>query len=192
LKKTFACNPGALNLRSCLGLVLIIGVAALFFLDRDVAGSQISQAPPDDGKIHIKADRVITSIDDAETEFIGNVRVTQGTTHITAHSMKIRYQQNSQHKGGEESIKASIKSIVAKGDVRIKTDNITASTQEAVYDTKADVLILSGNNSRVISGSNSIIGSKFTLYQATEDIIVESGEQDQVKAVLYGASRELF
>ena len=178
--------------RSSLSLGFALGICTIFFLTPEIVGSQINQSPPNDMKIHVRADKAVTSIDAGETEFIGNVQVTRGDVHITAERMKIFYKQDSKSGQGEGSIKASIKTIVATGNVKITKDNLVALSETAAYEAESDILILTGNDSKVISGTSSITGSKFTLYQATEDIIVESSEQNQVKTVFYPGSRGLF
>ncbi len=79
----------------------------------------------------------------------------------------------------------SIKKIVANGNVQIKFDNRVAVTQQAVYITENRVLVLSGANSKVISGNNSISGEKITVYRTDGRIQVESGKEERVEAVLY-------
>jgi len=141
-------------------------------------------------KIHITADKLISDNEVDYAEFIGNVRATQEDTVITADRLKIFVKKNPDNKSpgvGTESINK----IIASGNVKINFDNRVAVTPQAVYNTKTGVLVLSGDNSRIISGKDSISGEKITLYRTTGRITVESGEEKRVEAVFYSGEKGL-
>lgn len=136
-------------------------------------------------KIHITADKLISDHEAKYTEFIGNVRATQRDTVITADKLKIFLNRDMDNKKNPLAGDESIKKIVANGNVQIKFDNRVAVTQQAVYITETRVLVLSGADSKVISGNNSISGEKITVYRTDGRIQVESGKGERVEAVLY-------
>ncbi len=136
-------------------------------------------------KIHITADKMISDHEAKYTEFIGNVRATQRDTVITADKLKIFLKRDMDNKKNSLAGDESIKKIVANGNVQIKFDNRVAVTQQAVYITETRVLVLSGADSKVISGNNSISGEKITVYRTDGRIQVESGKGERVEAVLY-------
>lgn len=141
-------------------------------------------------KIHITADKLISDNEVDYAEFIGNVRATQEDTVITADRLKIFVKKNPDNKSpgvGTESINK----IIASGNVKINFDNRVAVTPQAVYNTETGVLVLSGDNSRIISGKDSISGEKITLYRTTGRITVESGEKKRVEAVFYSGEKGL-
>jgi lipopolysaccharide export system protein LptA len=140
--------------------------------------------------IRITAQRLITDSQESSAEFSGNVRATQGNTVITAQRIKIYYRPTdgeSQPAAGEDSLKK----IVASGDVEIKFDNRVAVTQEAVYITDEKRLVLSGPNSKIISGQDSISGSRITFYRATGRIQVEGEQGQRVEAVIFPGEKGL-
>jgi lipopolysaccharide export system protein LptA len=47
------------------------------------------------------------------------------------------------------------------------------------------VLVLKGENSAIKSGKNLITGSKITVYRKDEQIVVERGAEQRVKARFY-------
>jgi lipopolysaccharide export system protein LptA len=142
-------------------------------------------------RIHITADKVIADLEGGEARFVGNVRITQGLTTVTSNRMNVYYKDvDSKNKNGE--VKNSVYKIIATGNVRIHMEDLIAFTDEAVYITKTETLTLSGSNSRVISGENSITGSMFIVSRANGNIIVEGSNQDQVQAVLYPGETSLF
>jgi lipopolysaccharide export system protein LptA len=146
---------------------------------------------PEDRKIHITADKLISDNEVDYAEFIGNVRATQEDTVITADRLKIFVKKNLDNKGAPSVGTQSINKIIASGNVKINFDNKVAVTPQAVYNTETGVLVLSGDNSRIISGKDSISGEKITLYRTTGRITVESGKEKRVEAVLYSGEKGL-
>lgn len=136
-------------------------------------------------KIHITADKLISDHEAKYAEFIGNVKATQRDTVITADKLKIFFKRDMDNKKNPLAGDESIKKIVANGNVQIKFDNRVAVTQQAVYITETRVLVLSGADSKIISGNNSISGEKITVYRTDGRIQVESGKGERVEAVLY-------
>ena len=142
-------------------------------------------------KIHITADKLISDNKVDYAEFIGNVRATQEDTVITADRLKIFVRKNPGNTGDPGIGTESIKKIIASGNVKINFDNRVAVTPQAVYNTETGILILSGDNSKIVSGSDSISGEKITLYRTTGRITVESGEKKRVEAVFYSGKKGL-
>jgi lipopolysaccharide export system protein LptA len=133
-------------------------------------------------KIRISANTLISDPEAKYAEFIGNVSVTQGNTMITSDKLRIFYKEKSDDKASGEDL---IKKIVARGNVKIKFDNKVAESDEAVYTTEDRVLVLSGEESKVLDGNNSVSGSKITLYRTDGRIKVEGSGEKPVEAVLY-------
>ena len=142
-------------------------------------------------EILIKADKLIADLDAGETEFLGNVRVTQDKTVITAERIKVYYRDLRYGKNNKIN-KESITKIIAKNNVTISFDNMMALTEEAVYLTGSEILTLTGINSKVISGPNSITGSKFTFFRTTGELIVEGSTQHQVQALFSSRAKGFF
>ncbi len=136
-------------------------------------------------KIHITADKLISDHEAKYAEFIGNVKATQRDTVITADKLKIFFKRGMDNKKNPLAGDESINKIVANGNVQIKFDNRVAVTQQAVYINETRVLVLSGADSKVISGNNSISGEKITIYRTDGRIQVEGGKGERVEAVFY-------
>ena len=151
----------------------------------------ISNAQTENKEIHIKADKIIADLDKREMELLGNVRVTQQETIATADKMKVYYQDSNSQKT-EESIRGAISKIIAKGNVIIEMDKIVAVADEAIYVKDPEVLTLSGANSSLSSGPNSITGSKIIFFRSKSKLIVEGSTQYQVKALIYTVKSDLF
>ena len=73
----------------------------------------------------------------------------------------------------------------ASGNVEVDSPQYTAKTDRLEYDVKAQILELSGKDSKITMGKNSITGSKITYYRAEERFKVEGGSDKRVNAVFF-------
>jgi len=142
-----------------------------------------------DEMIFITSDKLISDNEAGYAEFIGNVRAVQGTTVITANKLKIYYNESLNNNKNIVASEESIKKIVANGNVTIESDNRTMKTEHAVYTTATGIVVLSGANSKIIDGNNSISGSKITLFRDSGRIQVESGSDKRVEALIYSGEK---
>lgn len=142
-----------------------------------------------DEMIFITSDKLISDNEAGYAEFIGNVRAVQGTTVITANKLKIYYNEGLNNNKNIVASEESIKKIVANGNVTIESDNRTMKTEHAVYTTATGIVVLSGANSKIIDGNNSISGSKITLFRDSGQIQVESGSDKRVEALIYSGEK---
>ena len=148
--------------------------------------------PNDPGKkIHITSDSLVSDNDAKHAEFIGNVKATQGSDVIAADRLKIFFKKTPQSNDNLIADQKSIAKIVANGNVTIHFDNKVAVAEQAVYITATRVLVLSGPNSKIVSGSDSIAGEKITIYRANGRINVESGGEKRVNAVFFSGGKGL-
>ncbi len=155
----------------------------------DTARNPKQKSPGKNEAIHITSDRLAADNKAGYAEFIGNVKATQGDTVITSDKLKIFYKKNIANKGPLSVNEESIHKIVADGNVEIKFDNRVATAHQAVYNTETMVLVLSGNNSKIISDKDSISGEKITFYRTDGRINVESGNKKRVEAVFYSGEK---
>jgi lipopolysaccharide transport protein LptA len=133
-------------------------------------------------KIHILSDKLVFDNKTGIAEFSGNVKITQGATIITSDSLEIFYDKNKKNKQPEPKTK-SIKKLIVSGNVKITMDNMIAITRQAEYIIKNKVLILTGAGSKIISGNNSVSGSRIILYRTESRVVVEGGSKSRVEAV---------
>jgi len=143
------------------------------------------KADPEDEPIQITADQLVSKNEDKYAEFIGNVKVTQGELIITSDKLRIYYQGellDAEKKSNNEEL---LKKIVATGNVKISSEQYNAEADRAEYDPSAMTVILSGENSKIISGKNSITGSKITLNQKSGQVKVVGSGNKRIKAKFY-------
>lgn len=161
-------------------LLSIVGYASAD--DKPLAGAG---ADKESERIHITSDSLVTDNNANYAEFIGNVSATQGTTLITSDKLRIYYQVAGSGKGKKITSQDAVKRIVATGNVTIRFDNKVAVTEQAEYITDSGMIILTGANSRVTSGSNYVSGDKITLYRNQDKVTVERSKDKRVEAVFY-------
>jgi lipopolysaccharide export system protein LptA len=143
-----------------------------------------------DERITVTADELVSDSVSKTAEFIGQVKVTRGSSVITADRLKIYYTDTPQDKNNRANPKTAVKQIVAEGNVRIKSEELLAVAQKAVYSRDTQKIILSGPNTKVTSGENSIVGSKIELYLENEQFKVSGGRKGRVKAILNQAPKK--
>jgi lipopolysaccharide export system protein LptA len=144
----------------------------------------------DAGNIQIKADSLVAYNEASYAEFSGNVSAVQGTTLITSDKLRIYYSKASDAKGKKETGEESVKKVVASGKVVIQSENRTAYTSMAEYIPATKVIVLSGPDSKVISGNNYVSGDKITFYVNEDRVTVERSKEKQVEAVFYSGDLE--
>lgn len=182
--KTLPCKLHQNRLPAC--------CAAIFFLLCFTASAAadtdtLPPAQPDDAanRIHITADELITNTNERIVEFIGHVKAIQGTTVLTSNRLKVFYKASPQSQQPLKAQSDSISKIVAQGNVRIVFDDQVAEAEQAEYMAAEKIIILTGNQTKITSGNNSISGTKITLYRGEGKIQVESNKDKRVEAFFY-------
>jgi len=169
------------------GFTLIAAVCTVF---APVCGfAQEEKAAPKDEPagepIKITADRLDSNPDEKYAEFIGNVEAVQADFVITSQSLRIYYDGDLMNREKQSSNKDMLKKIVASGDVVVDSDQYSAKTDRLEYDFQAQILELSGLNSTITMGKNSIAGSKITYYRADGRFKVEGGPDKRINATFF-------
>jgi lipopolysaccharide export system protein LptA len=143
-------------------------------------GSGDSKAP-----IEIVSDRMIANTVEKWADFLGSVVATQGKFSMTADALRIYYEGDLMNAPKGEAAQDRIKKLEATGRVHIVTDQYTADAERAEYVPAEDVLTLSGGTPRVVSGKNTLTGSKIVLNRSAGQALVESTGAERVKAVFF-------
>jgi lipopolysaccharide transport protein LptA len=148
------------------------------FLDKKFS----AESQKGDEQVYISADRLVIDNNQKVAEFSGNVTATRGDTVITANRLDIHYKARGK-KNKPVAGQEAIQKIVARGQVTIRFGNVLAETQQAVYTQKKQTIVLTGANSWVRDGKNSIAGSTITLYMDDNSIRATRGKENRVEAV---------
>lgn len=167
-------------------LIGCVALLALCVMNAATLPAEEKKLPTEPGEpVNINADRLVSDTTQRTAEFLGNVKVVQGTTTITADRLKLAYKANSADpaKAGAESIDT----IEATGHVRIALDNRVAVGEKAVYTTIDRKLVITGPGAQITSGPDVIEGSTITFHR-------DSGKVEmvgQVKATIRSDQRGL-
>lgn len=153
--------------------------------------TKVPEAADGDKMIRVTADRLVTNTESQNAEFIGNVHATRDNMTIRCDSLKIFYTDASVQDAQSQPGEGSIRRIVAEGNVKINLDNQTATTQRADWSPQDQTIVLSGPGSKIVSGKNSITGSKITLHQENNRIQVEGGSDGRVEAQFFSNEQGL-
>ena len=148
-------------------------------------------ADVDSGQIQIEADRLVTNDAERYAEFAGNVRASQGELVILSDLLRIYYLEDLNRIGNQSGSQEFIKRIVASGNVRITTDKYSAETSRAEYDLDTMIFVLSGRNSTVKSGKNTLTGSEIRINRKNGEMRADGGPEKRVKAVFYSKDKDL-
>jgi lipopolysaccharide transport protein LptA len=151
----------------------------------DKPGAEKSDTKPENTPIVITAERLVSDNKAKFAEFIGNVKATQADFVITSDKLRIYYKGELLNTEKKESDEDILKKIVATGNVQITTDQYIAVTDELEYDRASMEITLTGENSTVKYGKDSIAGSKIILYQKDGRIKVLGSEKKRIKAEFF-------
>jgi lipopolysaccharide export system protein LptA len=173
---------------------MIVFAAAAFFSGAVFAAGESTTAAadkePEEVPILITADQLISNNEEKYAEFIGNVKATQADFVITSDKLRIYYEGDlldAEEKTDQDD--EMLKKIVASGNVKIRSDQYNADTENAEYDTQTLTIVLTGENSKVFSGKSSIIGSKIILHRKDGRFKVLGDKKTRVEATIYSGGK---
>jgi len=132
-----------------------------------------------DKRLHVTSDKMIAHKDTSMVEFIGNVKATREDAIIFADSIKIFVHTAQTKKEGQ----TDLKQIIATGNVEYTAGESKAFADKAVYTTQDEILILTGESARLITGKSHVTGTKITLFRNEDRAIVESDGKTRVQAI---------
>ena len=177
-----------------IGRPVILSIVMIFMGVPATAMASDTAAPIADNatnKIRIVADKLFAEVDAGEIEFVGNVKATHAEAVITADRLKIIYNAGAIKSQTNVLKTESIEKIIASGHVKIIHKDLVAETDKAEYTIKAEVLVLSGPQSKITQGGHSITGTKFTLHRSDGKLTAESSEKNRVKAVIQPSQKDM-
>lgn len=163
-------------------LLIFLGAISILSFSATGLSQNIDDMNPqqDLKKLHITADSLVASQNNQLVIFTGHVIALYELTTITSDKLQVYY---SDHVDKEQLNNASVKKIIASGNVQIEFEDKTAQCEKAVYLTSSNSLILTGEETRLQSENNYITGNKIKIFQDTGQIIVNGNNDKRVNAV---------
>ncbi len=137
-----------------------------------------------DTSLHITSDTMIVEKDTSVIEFSGNVVATRDDSVINADKIHVvLYSEKEKKSFPSDKKQQDVKMITATGNVKFVSGDRTAFADKAVYTSSDEVLVLTGDAPRVITGDNFVTGKKITLFQESGRVVIESGGPKRVEAL---------
>ena len=140
--------------------------------------------------IEITADRLVTNNKEKWADFLGSVKAVQGKFTMTSDALRVFYTGDLMNPPQGERTGSTVEKFVATGRVHIVTDQYTTDSHQAEYVQATDIMTLTGPNSRVVSGGNTITGPRIVLRRSEGTAVVEGAGTERVKAVFTTESKE--
>lgn len=134
--------------------------------------------------VRVTTDQAVVDSKARYTEFKGNVSLTiDEEIQIKADWLKISYKPGTNEGNDLKISEKSFKDIIARGNVKIIFDDKVAITEEALYIPETETLTLTGENSKISTGNDHIMGDKITLNRKDRTFKVEGSGKKQVEVV---------
>jgi lipopolysaccharide export system protein LptA len=167
--------------------LIVLAAARLWAAPAAGAAGLFAPGATGDSKapIEIVSDRMIANTAEKWADFLGSVVATQGKFSMTADALRIYYEGDLMNASKGAAAQNRIQKLEATGQVHIVTDQYTADADRAEYLTASDRLTLSGKSARVVSGKNTLTGSKIVLNRSEGKALVEGGDAERVKGVFF-------
>lgn len=128
--------------------------------------------------LRITSDKMVASKDQSMVEFMGKVKAVRADSVLLADSVKVFFHTSETKKKGQSNIRR----ILATGNVEYTEGDRKAFSDQADYDTADEILVLTGERARLLTGKSWITGKKITLFKAQDRMVVESTEKTRVEA----------
>jgi len=156
-------------------LILALLLAQVSFAAQGNKAADKKQPPED---LKITSDKMVASKDQSMVEFMGKVKAVRAGSVLLADSVKVFFHASPPQKKGQSNVRR----ILATGNVEYTEGERKASSDQADYDTAGEILVLTGEHARLLTGKSWITGKKITLFKAQNRVIVESAGESRVEA----------
>ena len=176
--KTYLCKV----FTSSILVAALLSVAAVVPATQRIATDE--KTLRSDRQVTVTADRLVSDRAARTATFTGRVKVVRGDSTIESDRLTVHYGRKTSHERAALAGRSAIERIIAEGNVRIRSEALSARTPKAIYSRPAQTIELLGAGTRVTSGSNSITGPQIVLQLEGERLTVSSGGDSRVKAVL--------
>ena len=172
----------------------VIFSPGIFFIQSGTLSAQ-TDSPLEKRDIHVTSDSMTSERDRAFVTFNGNAIATREGIVIKADAIDVFLYTPDEKKNRartaspetDQNINQNIKEIIARGNVKFTSEEHRAFADMAVYNTTTELLVLTGEAPKVITGKSYVTGKKITLFQKSGKVIVEGGNNQRVEA-LFDAS----
>ena len=167
--------PTCYNIYLILFMILLILFTQVSFAAQENKPADKEQPP---ANLKITSDKMVADKDQSMVEFMGKVKAVRADSVLLANSVKVFFHSSETKKKGQSNVKR----ILATGNVEYTEGERKAFSDQADYDTANEILVLTGEQARLLTGKSWITGKKITLFKAQNRVVVESTEKTRVEA----------
>lgn len=132
------------------------------------------------GPVTISADRLEFDYRTGVLTYRGRVTVAQADVTMQSNVLRVTIDPDAPDQ---------LREIIAEGAVRIAKGDRLATGGRAVFDQATRTVVLS-DQAKLRDGPNEVAGERVVVYLDEERSVVESGENDRVRAVLFPPAQE--
>ncbi len=161
-----------------IGLMMILMTTLVFAEEKTGISPDFLPNQP----LQVTADKMVVHQEASMMEFVGNVRAVQDNALLLADLIKI-FLDPSQPATENTSDTSRIKQIVALDNVEYTAGDRQAFADKAVYTAADEILVLTGKNVRLLTGTSWVSGTRITLLRKQDRVMVESDGQNRVQAL---------
>jgi len=153
------------------------------------AGGKKKAAETPEPPLHVTSDKMVAEKAARVVTFTGNVIAERENSTLNADQVEIFFAESSQedpeeNTGTDEVGNRKVEKIIATGHVVYTSEQRKAFADKAVYTAQDETLVLTGEAPRLTTENSFIEGEKITLYQKTDQVVVERGDNRRVNALL--------
>lgn len=136
------------------------------------------EAAPQEEPIQIEADNMKYYGEQQMSYFTGNVVVIRGGMRMTSDEMEVFFTETKE-----------VKEIFSKGNVKIEQEGLLAlSGQARIFQTEQKVVLT--ENARVWQGDNYLEGDKVTLFNESDKLFVDKGDDNKRVKIIIAPQKE--
>ena len=170
--------------RRCI-LILLLVVFIIFPAAASAADKTNAKASSP-GQLYVTSDKLVAEQGEAMAEFIGHVKATRDDAVLLADRLKVYFKSPDKKKSdtqkSDSQKQGNVEKIVATGHVEYTAGDRKAFADQAVYTTADEKLVLTGKESKLLTGKSWVAGKKITLFRLEERVMVESDGSKRVEA----------
>ena len=146
-------------------------------------------AEKNDPPVNVTSDRMVAEKTARLVTFTGNVVAERENSTLNADQVEIYFAESTENEteenaGKEDGQKSKIEKIIATGNVVYTSEKRKAFADRAVYTAEDETLVLTGEAPRLTTENSFIEGEKITLFQKTDQVVVERGNNRRVNALI--------
>lgn len=165
---------GRVFMGGCAALLISVSAQAQTFSDA-FAGFGSNDKEP----IEIEASELQVEDKTNSATFVGDVVVSQGDARLKTQRLRVYYDGDA-----SGAVQQRISRLEASGQVQIAAKDQTATGDEASFDMKREIMIMTGREVVLSQGPNVVVGNRLTVNLKTGKADLQAPKSGRVKVLI--------